>query len=84
MSDEPRCPTASGLCHFGFELRRGHQPRGFLFRLEAIDPTAVGTSTVRPMNDTKPNAFTALRNAFAALIGYPSNLDGSLTRRLQG
>lgn len=68
----------------GFDLQRGHQSLHFFFTLEAIDPTAVGTSTVRPMNDTKPNAFTALRNAFAALIGYPSNLDGSLTRRLQG
>jgi len=55
-----------------------------LFRTSAIDPIAAGTSTVRPMNDAKQNAFTALRNAFAALIGYPSNLDGSLTRRLQG
>ena len=36
------------------------------------------------MNDAKLNTFTALRNAFAALIGYPSNLDGCLTRRLQG
>ena len=31
------------------------------------------------MSNTKPTTFTALRNAFAALIGYPSNLDGSLT-----
>jgi len=32
----------------------------------------------------KVNAFASIRNALAALIGYPSNLEGCLSRRLQG
>ena len=30
------------------------------------------------------NAIETLRNALAALIGYPRNLEGCLTRRLEG
>jgi len=38
-----------------------------------------------PMNAAaKVNAFASIRNALAALIGYPSNLEGCLSRRLQG
>ena len=31
-----------------------------------------------------PNTLVALYRAFTALIGYPRNMDATLTRRLEG
>ena len=51
----------------------------------AIDPRGAGYYLSEPMNAAaKVNAIASIRNALAALIGYPSNLDGCLSRRLQG
>ncbi len=36
------------------------------------------------MNAAKNTPLAALRNVLAALIGYPSNIDGALSRRLEG
>lgn len=36
------------------------------------------------MNAVKTTPLAAIRNALAALIGYPSNLAGTLSRRLEG
>lgn len=80
----PGAQRHRGFVVSGFELQRGPRSQRFLFSLEAIDPTAAGTSTVRPMNDTKPTTLETLRNAIATLIGYPPKLGGLLRRRLGG
>ena len=51
----------------------------------AIGPQRPGTTESETMSRRSDNTFTALRNALAALIGYPSaSTQGVLTRRLVG
>lgn len=58
---------------------------GLFSDARAIDPKGAGYYLTEPMNAAaKVNAIASIRNALAALIGYPSNLDGCLSRRLQG
>ena len=60
-------------------------PAGLFSIVRAIDPRAAGYYLSEPMNAAvKANTIASIRNALAALIGHPSNLDGCLSRRLQG
>jgi len=55
--------------------------------VDFLSPSAIGSrrvGTTQSDMSSAPTTLVALYNAFTALIGYPQNMDATLTRRLEG
>ncbi len=72
---------ALGLCRFRAALGDGRAKDDHENRNRS---QTRGYFQSRVMDNAKNTPLAALRNALAALIGYPSNLEGALSRRLEG